>query len=289
VSSAGLNRYLKNLKKADLIITPRIDRWLVSQQGEFVLNEEERRLLEHLLSTPRGSRARTFTGSQAGSCERAQIFNFIGIPTMRRVDPRLMNVFLDGTWRHVRWQLMLRRAIPGTDVEVRVDQPSMNLRGSLDGVNLDERWGFELKGTGVFGLIVMNGVSDPHELQATRYWLATDEDPRFGDRPLNRWVYVYEDKRSQEWREIVVRRKSNSHVEKLVQRELRRLNKAVANQELPSMLKGCSRGKGPEFRECPHASHCAGFTSWEQAEAASAQVVNVTRRRKLKQHRSASG
>lgn len=284
MSSTGLNRYLRNLKKQDLIVTPRLDHWLVANQGEFVLTAEEREILERLLSTARGSRAHTFTGSQAGSCERAQIFNFIGVPVRGRVDPRLMNVFLDGTWRHVRWQLMLRRAIPGTDVEVRVDQPSMNLRGSLDAVHIGERWGFELKGTSMFYTVVLNGVFDPHELQATRYWLATDEDETFGDRPLNRWVYVYEDKRSQEWKEIVVRRHANGDVERAVTRELRRLNLAVTNRELPSMLKGCSRGKGPEFRECPHALHCAGFTSWKQAEAAAQVVVTVKRRKKLKHH-----
>ena len=279
--SSGLSHILKNLKKSDsFIITPRLDAWLVASGGDLILSDKDMLFLKRALSTGYGSRVGTFTGSMAGDCHRQQIFKFLGLPQLRKLDPVLMNKFLDGTWRHIRWQIILPKAIPGTQREFRVDAPSVAFRGSLDAVHLDERWGFELKGWSNMAAVISKAPFDYHEWQAGRYWLATDEDPRVV-RSITKWVYIYEDKRTQEWREIVVSR--STALEQAVLRELKTLNRHVANKELPPVLEGCRVGKGPIFQACPFSRVCRQTPDWSAAEKrAGHQVVPrpVRKRRK---------
>jgi hypothetical protein len=277
---------LANIRSPDsFIITPRFDAMLVNT-SEVVLSDEEIEIVRQLTQKPRGSRIGSFTGSQAGSCERMQILKFIGLEPLYRVQPVLHHKFIDGTWRHIRWQIFLPRAIPGTVIEKRVDSKKFNMRGSVDFAHLEERWGGELKGWSNMKTILVRGPLDYHQWQAGRYWLATDEDPTWGDKPLDKWVYIYEDKRSQEWREIVVNR--NTKTEQIVLRELKSLNQAVRDHDLPPVLKGCTVGKGPDFRECPFSDRCPGFRTWDEAEASAKgqEAPVVFRRRKLPHHKT---
>ena len=115
------------------------------------------------------------------------------------VDPGLHAIFIDGTWRHLRWQMLLLTAGILTDIEVPFHRPDMRLRGSLDGQNADEAWGFELKGTSDTEIVV--GRKEPipyHILQVHTYFIGKPE--------LERFSLIYEDKRYQSWKEIVVER-----------------------------------------------------------------------------------
>ena len=291
-SNAGANlaRMIRNVKKQDFVVTNRVDQWLVDNP-DLVMTDDDVLLMQRLLGQARGSRIGLWTGSQATTCERKQVFNFIGVPKLRTFDPRLQNLFHDGTWRHVRWQMMLTKAIPGFEAELPVSASSWKFLGAVDGVHVDESWGFELKGTSNFTKAVTDGVFAAHLHQATRYWLSCDEDPNFPE--LKSWVFVYEDKRSQEWRESVVHR--DATVEKEVKRELRRLNSAVRDRELPSIIPECRKASGTTFRQCPYSDRCLTFKVWQDAEAsavggtaqpvASQPVAVVARqRRKLAGH-----
>lgn len=271
MSSSSLAKFLKTLKRADLLITPRLDAWLVAHPEWPTPEPADLALFARLLQQ-RGSRTGTFTGSQAGDCERRQMFNYIGVPRLLKVDPVLQNIFFDGTWRHVRWMMMLTYAIPGMKVETRVDAPSINFRGSLDGVHHRERWGFELKGTRMFTKVVQTGVFDSHLLQATRYWLATDEDPTYPEE-INKWSYIYENKFSNEHREIVVAR--DLQAERWVTNELKRLNQGVRDHELPPVINECARGTGPTFKGCPFAHICLKTHTWEEAEQLTSHPVDA--------------
>jgi hypothetical protein len=297
-ASANIARTIKNLKKAHHIITPRLDAWLGASPELVVETPEEEALMLRLLSKPRGSRVGVWTGSQATTCERKQVFNFMGVHQLARYDPRLLNLFHDGTWRHVRWQLMLSKAIPGFEAELPTSVTTMNFLGAIDGGHPTELWGFELKGTSAFPKVVQNGVMEAHREQAERYWISTEADPAFP--VFNEWVFVYEDKRTQEWREIVVQR--DATIERRVRREFQRLNDAVTQENLPPVLPGCKRGVGREFKQCPYADRCLTIASWEDAQAQTAvagptgtggttkrgrpapQPVVVGKRRKLEHH-----
>jgi len=298
VSRAGSNlaRVIKNIKKSDFVVTNRVDEWLINNP-DLLMTQDDSDMIARLL-VARGSRVGVWTGSQAGKCERAQVFNFIGLPKLRHIDTRLQNLFHDGTWRHIRWQMMLKKAIPGFLPELPTSNTPDKFLGAIDGAHFDESWGFELKGTSNFTKVVSQGVFDEHLEQATRYWLSCDADPNFPE--LKRWVFVYEDKRSQEWREIVVER--SMKVERQVQRELKRLNDATKNHTLPPVLPGCLKGTGYVFRQCAFSDKCRAIRTWEEATgevarssktgrpatAAGEQSVPVVvgKRRKLDGHRS---
>jgi hypothetical protein len=149
-------------------------------------------------------------------------------------------------------------AIPGFDPEFRVDSPLF--RGSLDGIHIDERWGMELKGTAFIGRNITGDIVEHHLHQATRYWLATDH---LLERDLKAWVFIYENKQTQEHKEIVVKR--SAEVEHKVQKELDYLTKCVNDQELPPVIPDCARGRGPVFNSCPFAHMCLQTQSWDEA------------------------
>ena len=248
---------LKNLKKQDQLITSRLDLWLV-RNPELVLTQDDLDLIKRLMEQ-RGSRVGTFTGSQAGTCERRQMFNYIGLPPLLRVDPVLINRFMDGTWRHVRWMIILRKAIPGLKVEVRVNSPLF--RGSFDLVHLRERWAGEIKGTLLFSKMIREGIFPAHEQQAARYLLAADED---NFPHLDKFTFFYEDKGRNNYREIVVNR--DPKLEHYVESELRRLKDAATERELPPVLNECVRGRGEFFHECPYSHVCLKLNTWKEAE-----------------------
>ena len=279
--SSGLTRTIKHIKhSSEFIITPRLDAWLTANT-ELVLTDDDVDLLRKLLTTAGRMRLGTFTGSQAGDCERRQVFRYLGVPALRKVDPVLQNRFFDGTWRHLRMQFTLRHAIPGLIIESPVQANKYRFLGAIDGWHPTELWGWEYKGTSVFSKVVANGVMDPHKMQAVRYWLATDSDPNYPR--LEAWVFVYEDKRTNEWKEVVVRRNDPEvqRLFKIVRTELRYLNESVDNQVLPQPLQECERAKGQTFRECPWSHVCLG-QQWT-APPQDAPVV-FSRRRKQPHH-----
>lgn len=269
----SLGRLLKHIKAGDaLIITPRLDRWLM-EHPEGVTPDPE--ALNGLLrrAGSNNDRANRFGASSRGTCLRAQVFSYIGWRQNRGADPVLQNIFNDGTWRHLRWQLMGLQAGLFTDIEVPYSLPQWNLKVSLDGENRNEGWGFELKGTSNMSGLVTNGISQGHLLQVHTCMLASE---------LDTFVYVAEDKRSQEWREIVVRR--DEKVIRQVKQELTKLNDAIDRRRLPAIQKECERGQGPIFKGCPYADRCLGQDEWPGQEGQQ-EVVLKSARKKLPHHR----
>jgi hypothetical protein len=270
MTSNDLGSFLKNLKKQDLIISSRLDQWF-NKNPELVLTDDDLETIRRL-TQPRGERVRCFTGSQAGTCERKQVFGWLGLPQTRRINPHLVNLFMDGTWRHIRWQIILPKAIPGLEVEQRVDSERYQLRGSFDLVHRKERWAGEIKGTRMLSKVIWEGVYEQHQQQGMRYLIAADEDPNMPH--FEKYVYFYEDKTSNDWQEIVVDRK-NYALEDHVLRELKRLNNATRTQELPGIIPECKTGKGQFFKECPYSTNCLKIKSWASAE----QITRSSQRR----------
>ena len=238
----------------ELIVTPRVETWLAGHDELALSDERDVELLRRLLGPRQGLTPGVFRGSLAGQCARRQVLGFLNADAKPNSDPVLQNLFVDGTWRHARWQLLLSKCIPGVELEVGVRADEIRLGGSIDAVQIDERWGFEFKG--ISSLPPADAARlpfDAHLLQAGRYWLATDHDPRF-PLPLTRWVFVYEDKQTQEWREVVVTR--SLAIDALVADELRRLNETIDNEQLPDVQPECEARSGSQFETCPFSSHC---------------------------------
>lgn len=246
----SLGTLLKNIQKGQkLIITPRIEQWLV-QTGEITLDPEMASILFDILSRRENAdRSGRFGASSRGTCLRQQIFSYLGMAEMRAVNPQLQNLFNDGNWRHLRWQMMGLLAGVFTHVEVPVKVPHLRLKISLDAANEDENWFFELKGSSNWSSS-LDGVPDNHLLQIHTCMLASG---------LDRCVYVVEDKRSLEWREIIVDK--DPAVMQRVKRELAVLNECVEERRLPEVLGDCWGKTGPAYQKCPYGRYCI---EWER-------------------------
>jgi CRISPR/Cas system-associated exonuclease Cas4 (RecB family) len=137
-----------------------------------------------------------------------------------------------------------------TDVEVPVSIDHFRLKGSMDGMNADESWMFELKGTSQFRQVQHQGAMEAHVRQVQAYLLASG---------LRHAIIVYEDKASQEWTEIQIDRDEEA-IEEITQ-ILQQLNEAVDNNTLPGVKRDCQNQTGREFQYCSYASICLSYGS----------------------------
>ena len=252
--ATSLESIIRRIKQsADLIVTPRLDRWLLEHPEGIVLqSDSERALLARLTSDASNSqRSARFGASNRGTCLRQQVFRYLAMPGLLIADSRLQNLFNDGTWRHIRHQMMGMIGGWFTDVEVKATLPQYNLGTSLDGENTSEGWGFELKGTSNFGRIVEYDIPHGHMLQMTTTMMARD---------LDRMVYLAEDKRTQAWKEIVIQR--DALLVREVKDELNRATDAIEDERLPPVLDACRIKKGDEYQSCPFRRFCPSQKAW---------------------------
>lgn len=251
-----LSSALKRIKASEgLVITQRIDQWLVDHPEGIVVPDWLMPTAQRLLTDDSNSqRQARFGASSRGSCQRHQLFAFLGMPATIQYDPQLMNIFGDGTFRHIRWQLMGMLAGVFTDVEVQAHLPAYNLKTSLDAENDDEDFFFELKGTNAFSTVVENGPSERHLKQIHTCFLARPD--------YSKCVFVAEDKRVQQWQEIIIR--PNKLMMREVKDELNAMNDALEDERLPHMIPECVRKKGDVFHQCPFKLTCPSQDTWPQ-------------------------
>lgn len=252
---------MSNLKKmirvasVKSLITPRLTGWLANHGEGVVVEDEETAALLVRLASPGKSRSGAFHPSQLYQCPRRQMFDFHGVAGLKAYNPQLQNIFNDGTWRHMRWQIMLLNAGILTRAEVGVEFPQYNLQGSVDGLNDDERWMFELKGTSQYGRIKKSGQPlDAHTKQINAYLWTLG---------LDRCVVIYEDKSSQDWTEMEVHRDEKIVLE--VTDILEGLNTHLSDDSLPEVLDDCKVGQGTAFQNCPYAHICRKAKTGEDA------------------------
>jgi hypothetical protein len=252
--TTSLSAQIKRIKANNTkIVTPRIDSWLIDHPEGIVVPDDEwwTALLHRLLSMPNADRSGRFGASGRLRCERRQVFDFLGMPGLRAHDPVQQNLFNDGTWRHIRWQLMGLLAGVFTGVEVVHALPQYNLKVSTDAENSDEGWGFELKGMSWMQKLLNEGISDWHNGQIHTYFLATGYD---------RFVYLAENKQSNDWVEMVITQ--DPKWIRTVKEELNALADSVDDQRLPPPLPACKAHKGDDWHRCPYSGDCLAQRTW---------------------------
>lgn len=237
---------LKRIKKAEnLLVTPKIIAFLEKHPDGVVWDEAGYELWRELTHRASGNEDRSgrFGASSRGTCPRAQIFSFLGMPATRTIGVDQQNLFNDGKWRHLRWQMMAMQAGALTHAEWPVNLPKYRVKASIDGLNTNEKFGFELKGDRRWAR-VLDGVPEAHILQVHTYLLAMGWDT---------FVYMVENKETQEFREVIVHR--DEAVIREVRQELQELNEYVEYNRLPPILPACAAKEGP-YRSCPYAQQC---------------------------------
>jgi len=257
----NLKTILNIVKDDRLILTPGVFQWLTKHPEGLVLTTNEADLLTKLTMIRPRNRAQSFSCSARVQCVRRQQFTYIGVPTQSTLDAPLQNKFNDGTWRHLRWQMMLLKATLLEKVEVPVWHEGYNLLGSMDGEGVNDKFGkfgFELKGIGSLSFL-KEGPHLHHLYQIHSYFVARPD--------LDVFSLIYEDKMTQVWKEFVIER--DPKIMRSVRKELVKLNTATNHRKLLPILEGCKNGRGPDFRACPYSGICLTAT-WKKAERSAA-------------------
>jgi len=250
---SNLKKHIKMVKQ-NSVITPRLLGWLSNNDGIHTVDPAILEQVLAILAPSTGDRSGHFHPSQLYQCKRKQVFEFYGLkPAKASFNPTLQNLFTDGHFRHLRWQIMLLNAGLLTDIEVGVGLEQYRLGGSMDGVNEDEGWVFELKGTSQYQQVKNSGVMAAHKKQIQAYLLASGYERAF---------IVYEDKMSQQWSEYEVRR--DDAVIDQIESILQELNHAIDSGDMPEVLHDCQNQEGATFNNCPYSDVCLGISSTEE-------------------------
>jgi hypothetical protein len=249
-----------------LLVTPRLSKWLASNSDLVIPPEMAEMVTNELQKVPR-DRSASFSASARGSCMRKQVFGYIGVPGTARVDEDLAMLFIDGSIKHLAFQVMCLLAGAITDIEVGVDVPEKRMKGSIDGTNEIEKWGLELKTTQAFQYFLSRGPSPSHKLQVHSYLKSRPD--------LDRFSIVYWDTRTRQWKEFVIER--DPVYMRLVNREVRILNESVDNRRLPHVRQECKSGRSKVFKDCPYSAVCRtiNYDEAERLAQESRQAVTI--------------
>ena len=255
----SLGRLLKDtmhLETSELLVTPKVTQFLRTNSEGILMNKagtavsrESKALVAEIMDKAfagNSDRSGRFGASGRGSCHRAQLWTFLGMPTGRIQDPELTNLFNDGKFRHLRWQIMMLQSGAVTDVEVGVAFKKYRMSSSIDAVNDDDGFIVELKGDRNPSRMMQKpgAVDEKHNLQIHSYFMLTGYD---------RCSYIVEDKQSQVWREVIVHR--DAKITQLVEEEMMELNEAVDLRAMPPMLDECALKQG-KYKTCGFAAQC---------------------------------
>ena len=264
-------------RESKLIITPQLEAWLETDGWNLGVTEpEDLELAAKLLmqSKDNAKRDGRFGASSRGMCQRRQIYSFLGLPGARGIDAGLQNIFNDGTFRHIRWQLMLKKAGIVTDVEVPFQVPEWRVATSLDAENDNDGWMFELKGVGGF-----KSISDIKNQEDIMHYHLLQMHTCLWAIGWDKAIYIAEAKGTNTWVEVIVHR--DERIINEVIRELEQLNTAVEDERIPPVQEDCKRKSG-DYKYCPYAARCLKHHSqgspwpenqeWPSREGTSVQV-----------------
>jgi hypothetical protein len=127
-----------------LILTPHIERYLAFHDGINMQDANAIRLITKQLKAAPRDRSASFSASSRGSCLRAQMFGYIGMPDSP-ASVRLRGIFMDGHWRHLKWQALLLEAGLLNSIEYPLLHKPWRMRGTVDGLYTPD-YGLEIKG-----------------------------------------------------------------------------------------------------------------------------------------------
>jgi hypothetical protein len=260
--SKSLKVMLENSVKEDLILTPVLDEFLVTWDG--TVPEHIAQLMARLMSTKQRDRRYTWSASAAGHCLRRQEFAFLGMPQNGATDPRMQQIFRNGTWVHMRWQATLLTATLLDNVEVRIRNKKHRIICSMDGEGIAKvgrfkgrEFGYELKGRNGFTYVqqLSGGADDKTRAQVDFEFLMSGHDL---------FVVMNENKNNQTWQEWVFVRDDDRV--KAMANQIKGLNKAVDDKKLHPMLPECrDQVKNSEWDACPYGGRggvCANAGMW---------------------------
>lgn len=265
--SKDIKTILEQEKDKSLLLTPRINEYIMENAGSLYTKEAMERVWQEL-TKPGRKRSGSFSASSAGQCLRRQELALLGKP-QAPIYPALIEVFESGKWYHARWQALLLSANLLEDIEVSLDWPKYTSKGSADGRGYvhwepsnpawkDREYLIELKSVGEFAWAKKaQGPSEDHLKQMHRYMLTSG---------IHMCVYLVIDKGNASglgWKEFVI--EANPKRLEESENELIELNKALEKKKLHPLLTECKLGKGYKYTSCPFTGRngpCKSTKGW---------------------------
>jgi hypothetical protein len=255
-------------RKARGILVPILEQ--VLERPLDVDGDEDMAFMLHLMQARAVPREKgVFSPSMLSRCMRESYFSKTGQEKRWAKSPRTNAFFLDGNFRHLKWQFALFKAhqaglLKLLGVEIRVHHPSGDYAGTIDAVVeiSDEIFIVDFKGMNVssFQNLEMYGSSFEHRLQIVGYAIIAnvDEKTRGGDKEVTRCLLIGENKGGptskgspialhEDVVEITKHRRE-------VKTRIATLRKAVADEKIPEPA--CTTTRTKTFQECPFAWYC---------------------------------
>lgn len=228
--------------RGDIKITPQFEAWLYTGARDL---DEVHRVIGRIIDRPQRVRTNTFSASGAGQCLRRRQLAYLGYE-QEEVEPRVMGIFVNGDYVHLKHQVAGIMMGYFLDAEVSVARDEFHLTGTMDAILDDDGVG-EIKSINERGFkeVCSFGPKKDHLDQVHSYFVASGRDHA---------RIIYENKNTQELKEFLV--KENIAITERVISDLKLLNEATADEVLLPPLPGLIEMKG-ECRSCPFRRLCA--------------------------------
>lgn len=239
----------------ELPISSRHETWLADNPNP-VYSQSALEFAQAALSGQAGGnrkgRKRLFRASAAGTCHRQQIFKILGVPGRDEIDGKLANIFANGNFLHLKWQMQGLTEGWLTQAEVPIEREDLNAGGTMDGI-LWNGAGFEAKTINSRGYasVMSYGPKDAHIFQVDHYMHLTD---------ITSFSIVYDNKDTGEWREFRVDKDPKRDEE--VGNTLSTLNGYLETKTLPVILPDCKAKEGMTYRGCAFRDICLKTKEW---------------------------
>jgi hypothetical protein len=255
-------------RKAKGIVVPILEQ-ILERPLEIEDDEDIAFMLKLMQERARPREKGVFSPSMLSSCMRKSYFAKTGQEKKWAKSPRTNAYFIDGNFRHLKWQFALWKAhraglLVLLGVEVRVFHPSGDYAGTIDAVVEinGEIFIIDFKGMNVndFQLLERDGSKFQHRVQIVGYALIAnlDEKARGGDKEVTRCLLVGENKGGPTQKGSPIALYEDvvevSKHRREVKTRIAHLRKAVTDEKIPEPA--CTSIRTKTFQECPFAWYC---------------------------------
>lgn len=247
-------RFSETIKNTDpdLVISRRHEEWVSANDHPEYSAKALAFAAEQLAGKDR-VREGTISASSLGECKRYQQFVFLGFP---KLPPDAKNAakMHNGSFMHLRWQMEGLTEGWLQHAEVPVHSDAYGLMGTMDGINYNGSI-LELKSINVngFSRVGAFGPLIPHLFQMATYMLCSG---------IEQGVFLYENKDTQEYHEIVVQPEDLPITEAVMAAE--DMKKSLEAQKLYEPLGDCMDQKGWKYNSCPFRDRCLWVYDWDE-------------------------
>ena len=247
--------FLKRSKKNKGKLLTMVEEWLVENSNEInKYTTEDYDLLQHLILEGAKRDPSVFSPSGATACRRAQVINKSFNLTRQETDPKLMRIFDDGFWRHIRWQILFNKMGILQSAETFVKLGTYDYGGSTDVVlNIPYEDGdrltiLDIKGANASRWNEINRSNKPmfpHYVQVQIYMYINK---------IDHGILWYENKNTNEVCEIILTK--DKEFQKSAKRRQRYMHRYIDYNAFPK--EECSVGddKDRQYVDCRFKSVC---------------------------------